>query len=103
MRLPTAKKSTRETVREPTMLTLALTGIVPWTLDPWPGDVRVTIRLPPGGGSNCAMAGATAPIVRTSAARRATSLFNQRLCAKIGFQHRQIYAGGQPRERTPRG
>jgi hypothetical protein len=29
MKLPSAKKSTRETVREPTMLTLALTGIVP--------------------------------------------------------------------------
>src|SRR5205814_9006947 len=41
------------------MLTLALTWTVPLTREPEPGDVMVTIRLPPGrgrgsGGSNCA-------------------------------------------------
>jgi len=57
--LPSRKKSTLETVREPTTLTLALTGIVPLTGDAEPGDVMVTMRLPPGsgrGGNSCAKA-----------------------------------------------
>src|SRR5204863_7091688 len=46
-----------ETVREPTMLTLALTWTVPLTEEPGAGDVMVAIRLPPGsGGSICANA-----------------------------------------------
>jgi hypothetical protein len=57
MKLPSTKNSTFATVREPTMLTLALTGIVPLTVEPEAGEVMVTIRLPVGsggGGSNCA-------------------------------------------------
>ena len=70
------------------MLTLALTGTVSLTVEPEAGDVMVTTRLPVegGGGSNCAVAGAAAPIIRTSAAKRATSLFNQRPCAASGWR-----------------
>jgi len=52
MKLLSTKKSTNETEREPTMLTLALTGIVPLTVEPELGDVMVTIRLP--GAGSCA-------------------------------------------------
>src|SRR5256885_5344171 len=34
------------------MLTLALTGTVPKTVCPEPGDVMVTIKLPPGSGGS---------------------------------------------------
>jgi hypothetical protein len=44
---PSSLNWTPATVREPTLLTLALTGIVPPTVDPELGDVMVTIRLPP--------------------------------------------------------
>src|SRR5258706_8312712 len=46
-----------ETVREPMMLTLALTVVVSLTVAPEVGDVMATIRLPTGsgnGGSSCA-------------------------------------------------
>ncbi len=42
-------------MREPTILTLAVTVIVPLTVEPDAGDAMVTIRLP-GGGSICATA-----------------------------------------------
>src|SRR3981081_4059971 len=47
---PSSLNCTLETVREPMMLTLALTEVVPLTGEPEPGDVMVTIRLPPGSG-----------------------------------------------------
>src|SRR5882672_754378 len=52
---PSSWNCTLETVRVPTMLTLALTGTAPPTVEPEAGDVMVTIRLPTGGGS-CAEA-----------------------------------------------
>ena len=45
MKLPSTKNSTFVTVREPMMLTLALTGTVSLTVEPDDGDVMVTIRL----------------------------------------------------------
>jgi hypothetical protein len=56
---PSSWNCTLETVREPMMLTLALTVVVSLTLAPEAGDVMATIRLPPGsgsGGSSCAKA-----------------------------------------------
>src|SRR5882672_308187 len=54
---PSSWNCTLETVSAPTMLTLALTGIAPPTVEPEAGDVMVTIRLPTGsGGSSCAKA-----------------------------------------------
>jgi hypothetical protein len=52
MKLPSTKNSTFVTVREPMMLTLALTGTVSLTVEPDDGDVMVTIRLPVGGGGS---------------------------------------------------
>src|SRR6267142_4723 len=43
---PSSWNCTLETVRPPTMLTLALTGTVPETVDPEAGEDIVTIRLP---------------------------------------------------------
>jgi len=43
---PSSLNCTPATVRRPTMLTLALTGTVPETVDPEAGDLIVTIRLP---------------------------------------------------------
>src|SRR6267154_4394261 len=59
------------------MLTLALTGVVPLTEEPEPGDVMVTIRLPPGsgrGGSNCARAWGAAKPTNTNRAAAFASL-----------------------------
>ncbi len=54
---PSSLNWTLPTVRAPTMLTLALTGTVPATVDPEAGEVIVTTRLPVGrGGSSCARA-----------------------------------------------
>jgi hypothetical protein len=47
--LPSSWNCTRWTVRAPTMLTFALTAIVPPTVDPDVGDVMVTTRLPTPG------------------------------------------------------
>jgi hypothetical protein len=59
------------------MLTLALTGIVPLTLDPEVGAVTVTIRLPPigsgSGGSNCARTGCGAIKLQPTSAERAVA------------------------------
>jgi hypothetical protein len=52
MSTPSRKKSTRETVSDPTMVTLAFTGIVSLTVEPAVGDVMLTVRLP-----SCAVAG----------------------------------------------
>src|SRR2546426_806537 len=76
MKLPSTKKSTFWTVREPTMLTLALTGTVPLTMEPEAGDVTVTIRLPPGsggGGSICANASCGAIQLQTTTASKAAA------------------------------
>src|SRR6267378_4603989 len=54
---PSSRNCTLETVREPVMVTLALTVAVSLTTESGAGDVMATIRLPPGsgsGGSNCA-------------------------------------------------
>jgi len=54
-------------------LAMALIGIVPLTVAPFAGEVRVTTRLPPGsGGSNCACAG-------TAQARASNSASSQRI------------------------
>ncbi len=56
---PSSWNWTLETVREPMMLTLALTVVVSLTVAPELGDLTVTIRLPPGsgnGGRRCANA-----------------------------------------------
>ena len=57
---------TPATVRAPTIVTLAVTGTVPLTVDPEAGDVTLTTRLP-----NCAWAGCGAirpqPIIADSA------------------------------------
>src|SRR6267378_5430526 len=74
---PSSRNCTLETVREPTMLTLALTEVVPLTGEPEPGDVMVTIRLPPGsgrGGSNCARAWGAAKPTNTNRAAALASL-----------------------------
>jgi len=59
------------------MLTLALTGIVPLTVDPEAGAVTLTIRLPPigsgSGGSNCARTGCGAIQLQTIIANRAAT------------------------------
>src|SRR5258708_6660297 len=52
---PSSLNWTPATTRDPTMLTLALTGTVPATVDPEAGEVIVTTKLP-GGGSSCAKA-----------------------------------------------
>src|SRR6266852_6218279 len=49
---PSSLNWTPSTVRRPMMLTLALTGTVPWTVEPDCGDVTVTTRPP-----SCAEAG----------------------------------------------
>jgi len=49
---PSTLNPTPATVREPTMLTLALTWTVPDTVDPDVGDESVTIRLPRPGNGN---------------------------------------------------
>jgi len=51
------------------MLTLALTGVVPETVEPEVGDVMVTIRLP----SNCAWAGCGAIKLQPTTADRAVA------------------------------
>jgi hypothetical protein len=48
---PSSWNCTLETVREPTMLTLALTVAASLTVAPELGDVMATIRRPPGSGS----------------------------------------------------
>ncbi len=56
---PSSWNCTLETVREPMMLTLALTVVVSLTVAPEAGDVMATISRPPGsgnGGSSCANA-----------------------------------------------
>src|SRR5438552_3491383 len=59
MRLPAASRATASlnwtpaTTRFPMMLTLAVTGIEPETVDPEAGDVMVTIRLPDSCASAC--------------------------------------------------
>src|SRR5260221_10314366 len=56
---PSSRNCTLETVREPMMVTFALTVAVSLTMESGAGDVMATIRLPPGsgsGGSNCAKA-----------------------------------------------
>src|SRR6267143_1919694 len=71
---PSSLNCTLETVREPTMLTLALTGVVPLTGEPEAGDVMVAIRLPPGrgsGGSSCAKAWGTIQAEKTISSRTA--------------------------------
>src|SRR3989442_8382586 len=68
MKLPSTKKSTFWTVREPTMLTLALTGTVPLTMEPEAGDVTVTIRLP-----SCANASCGAIQLQTTTASKAAA------------------------------
>src|SRR5258706_4633257 len=82
---PSSRNCTLETVREPTMLTLALTEVVPLTGEPEPGDVMVTIRLPPGsGGSNCARAwGAAEPTNTNRAAALASLTRNARMLLTI--------------------
>src|SRR2546422_8613413 len=50
--LPSSLNWTPATVRLPTMVTLAVTGTVPLTVEPEAGAVTLTIRLP-----NCAWAG----------------------------------------------
>jgi hypothetical protein len=50
--VPSSLNWTPATVREPMIVTLALTGIVPPTVEPEVGDIIVTIRLP-----SCAEAG----------------------------------------------
>src|SRR6266581_493834 len=52
---PSSLNWTPATTRDPTMLTLALTGTVPATVDPEAGEVIVTTKLP-GGDNNCAKA-----------------------------------------------
>jgi hypothetical protein len=74
---PSSLNCTLATVRAPTMLTLALTGTVLATVEPEPGDVIVTIRLPPGsgrGGSNCARAWGAAEPTNTNRAAALASL-----------------------------
>jgi len=80
--LPSSVNWTPWTVREPTMVTLALTAVVPLTVDPEAGDVTATIRLPPigsgsgsggSGGSNCARAGWGAIKLQPSSAHRAVA------------------------------
>src|SRR5439155_26870615 len=80
MELPSTKKSTNETVREPTMVTLASTGIVLLTMEPEAGDATATIRLPVGGGgtiggggSICANASCGAIQLPTTIASRAAA------------------------------
>src|SRR2546422_7251799 len=64
--LPSSLNWTPATVRLPTMVTLAVTGTVPLTVEPEAGAVTLTIRLP-----NCAWAGCGAirpqPIIAHSA------------------------------------
>jgi len=70
--LPSSLNWTPSTMREPTTLTLALTGTVPRTGES--GGVTVTIRLLPGsGGSNCARAGCGAIRLQPTSADRAVA------------------------------
>ena len=48
--LPSSLNWTPWTVSEPTILTVALTGVGPLTVEPEAGDVIVTMRLPTGSG-----------------------------------------------------
>src|SRR5882672_824976 len=73
---PSSLNCTPATVSAPTMLTLALTGTVPDTVDPEAGDVIVTTRLPVGsGGSSCAKARGEIQPATHATTRTAAALF----------------------------
>jgi hypothetical protein len=68
--LPSSWNWTPVTVRAPTIVTLAVTGTVPLTVDPEAGDVTVTTRLP---SPNCAWAGFGAIKLQPTSADRAVA------------------------------
>src|SRR2546430_7372630 len=74
--LPSSLNWTPATVRAPTLVTLAVTGTVPLTVDPEAGEVTATIRLPL---PSCAWAGCGAirlpPTIASWTATRAIPLF----------------------------
>src|SRR5439155_14871148 len=91
--LPSSLNCTPATVRAPTLVTLAVTGTVPLTVDPEAGEVTVTIGLPV---PNCAWAGCGAirlqPTIASRTATRAILLFTfipTIIVARVSIHYRE--------------